>query len=199
MLLGPPASGKGTLAEYLSGELAVPHFSSGQIIRNEVPRRTLLGKQAETYLKKGKLIPDGLALKLMRPYVEQEQYILDGFPRTLPQGKALEKIRFDLILLIDVPQKVVIERVTGRRTCANGEHVYHLKNNPPQSPGVCDVDGSKLLRREGDTAVMTRKRLQEYRRLTLPLVNYYQKQGLLRVVNGNQHFMKVFQDAHKFL
>ena len=173
MLLGPPASGKGTLAEYLSKKLEVPHFSSGQILRDEAAKSTPLGKKAAIYLKSGKLLPDDLMLSVMQPYVEQEHYILDGFPRTLPQGKTLEKIHFDLILLLDVPPKVVIERVTGRRTCALGEHVYHLKNNPPKREGICDVDGSKLIKREEDTVAVAKARLKVYAKLTLPLISYW--------------------------
>lgn len=204
ILMGPPASGKGTQAERLSATLDLPHVASGDLFRYNLKNETDLGLKAKSYMERGALVPDDITIamvldRLARPDCEKGA-MLDGFPRTVAQATALEEAleaqdhAIDVVLNIQVPEEELIQRVTGRRLCRNCGASYHIKFNPPQQPGVCDKCGGELYQRDDDTEAVARKRLEVYEEQTKPLVDYYDKQGLLVNIDGNQSIDQVTQD-----
>jgi adenylate kinase len=194
ILLGPPGSGKGTQGERLQNDFAHPYYATGDILRAAVREGTELGRQAKEYMDRGDLVPDELIIAMIGERVQSEEasdgFILDGFPRTVPQAEALDEEMEDLgrritaVLLINVPDEEVIRRLGGRRTCEQGGHVYHVEFNPPEKEGVCDVDGSKLIVRDDDRPEVIRHRLEQYEEKTKPLVAYYEDRGLLHRIGG---------------
>ena len=194
VLLGPPGSGKGTQGERLQEDFRLPYYATGDILRAAVRDETELGKTAKQYMDRGDLVPDEVIIGVITDRIESAEaadgFILDGFPRTTPQAEALDRELEELgreltaALLIDVPEEEVIRRLGGRRTCEKAGHVFHVDFNPPQSEGVCDIDGSRLLIRDDDKPEVIRHRLHQYREKTEPLVSYYDGKGLLRRIAG---------------
>jgi adenylate kinase len=194
VLLGPPGSGKGTQGEGLQGDLKLPYYATGDILRAAVRDETELGRTAKEYMDRGDLVPDEVIVGVIAERLDSEEaadgFILDGFPRTTPQAEALDRKLADLgrsltgVLLIDVSDEEVVRRLSGRRVCSEGGHVYHVEFNPPEQEGVCDVDGSELIQRDDDKQDVIRHRLDQYHAKTEPLVDYYDRQSLLRRIDG---------------
>jgi adenylate kinase len=196
IFLGPPGAGKGTQAQELAREWGVPHIATGDMLREAVKDGSELGRKAREYMDAGKLVPDELIIAM---FVERLQkgdtgdgFILDGFPRTIPQAGALEKEleklgrRISAVLLIDVADDVLVERISGRRVCVKAGHNYHIKYDPPKHDEVCDQDGSRLIQRDDDKPEVVRERLKTYHEQTEPLIAYYDERGLLRRFDGTR-------------
>ncbi len=189
IMLGAPGAGKGTQAQLISEKYNLPQISTGDLLRKAVADGTELGKIAQEYMNAGKLGPDDLIVKLIKERIEKDDckggYILDGFPRTLNQASEYEKIeKVETVISIDVDEGVLLERLTGRRTCGNKEcnAVYHVTGNPPKQEGVCDKCGTALFQRDDDTAETVKSRLATYHDQTAPLIGYYKDQGTLKTV-----------------
>jgi adenylate kinase len=196
ILLGPPGSGKGTQGEGLQEDLRLPYYATGDILRAAVREGTEIGKQAKEYMDRGDLVPDEVIIGVIGERVEGEEagdgFILDGFPRTVPQAEALEaemnKLgrKMTAAILIEVPEEEIVRRLGGRRTCEQEGHVFHVEFNPPKEEGVCDVDGSALVVREDDKPDVIEKRLEHYHTKTEPLIDYYEDRGILQKVDGDR-------------
>ncbi len=190
MLLGAPGAGKGTQAVRLVDELGIPQISTGDLLRNAVAAGTALGKEAQSYMGAGKLVPDELVLSLVVARLAEPDaakgYILDGFPRNLSQAEALVSrgIVLDRVLSLDVPKEALMERLTGRRICRACQASYHLSFNPTKVEGICDRCGGETYQRKDDSADVIANRLDVYEAQTAPLLDYYEKMGILRRVNG---------------
>jgi adenylate kinase len=195
ILLGPPGAGKGTQAERLTEDFGLPYYATGNILRDAVAQGTELGKQAKAYMDNGDLVPDdviiGVILEALASDEAANGFLLDGFPRTVPQAEALSKAlddvgrRISAVLLIDVPDDEVIKRLSGRRVSTSGR-VYHVDFDPPKHPDRCDVDGSPLIQRDDDKPATIRKRLDVYHDQTEPLVDFYEGRDLLRRFDGTR-------------
>jgi adenylate kinase len=195
VLLGPPGSGKGTQGERLQDDLRLPYYATGDILRAAVRGETELGRLAKEYMDRGDLVPDEVIVGAIGERIDSEQaadgFILDGFPRTVPQAEALAAKLSELgreltaVLLIDVDDEVVVRRLGGRRTCVENGHVFHVDFNPPQREDVCDVDGSELIVRDDDKPEVIRRRLDQYHEKTEPLIDFYDHQSLLRRIDGS--------------
>jgi adenylate kinase len=192
ILLGPPGAGKGTQAARLREDFSLPYIATGDLLREHRDNGTELGREAKEYMERGELVPDELVVKMILDKIAGEGdagFLLDGFPRNLAQadalGEALEERseRLTAALLIDVPDELVVERITGRRQCANG-HVYHVKYDPPKHDEVCDQDGKPLIQRDDDKPETVKNRLEVYHQQTSPLIDYYEERGLLRTFDG---------------
>lgn len=204
VFLGPPGAGKGTQAKIISEMSGYPHISSGDIFRENLKNQSELGKLAEEYIKRGELVPDEVTIAMIRDRISQPDCehgaILDGFPRTPPQAEALDAMLADLdgriecIPYFKVPEETLISRLAGRWTCKAQGHIFHEQYNPPQVPGWCDYDGSELYQREDDKPATVAKRIRVYLEQTQPLVEYYQKRGLLVEIDGNRSFESVTAD-----
>jgi adenylate kinase len=196
ILVGPPGAGKGTQAEKLTEDFGLPYFATGNILRAAVADGTELGKKAKEYMDAGELVPDDVIIGVILEALEGEEasdgFLLDGFPRTVPQadalGEALQKVGRKLsgVLLIDVPDDEVVKRLSGRRTCVKSGHTYHVDFDPPKHDEVCDQDGSRLVQRDDDQPDTIRKRLAVYHDQTEPLVEYYEGRDLLRRFDGSR-------------
>ena len=196
ILLGPPGAGKGTQGVRLSEDFGLPYIATGDMLRAAVEEGTDLGRQAKQYMERGDLVPDEIIIGVILERVESEEardgFLLDGFPRTLPQAEALdeelEKLdrRLTAVLLIEVGDDEVVRRLAGRRISATSGRVYHVEFDPPKTAGRCDVDGSRLIQREDDKEETIRKRLEVYHRQTAPLIEYYEERGLLRRFDGTR-------------
>lgn len=202
IMLGAPGAGKGTQAANLAKELNIPHISTGDIFRANIKNGTELGKKAKSYMDAGKLVPDELVCDLVADRIAQDDcrdgFILDGFPRTIPQAEALaeavEKLgtKIDYAVNIDVPDEAIIERMSGRRACVNCGATYHVKYNPPKKEGVCDVCGQTLVLRDDDRPETVKTRLNVYHEQTQPLIDYYDGKNLLVTVDGTKTMDEVF-------
>jgi adenylate kinase len=196
VLLGPPGAGKGTQADRLRKDFDLPYYSTGIILREAVAEESELGKQAKKYMDDGELVPDELINEVIAERLDSGEaddgFLLDGFPRTIGQAEMLEKTldgrgrELSAVLLIDAPDDEVVRRLSGRRTCAKGGHVYHLEFDPPKHEGVCDQDGSRLIQRDDDKAETVRKRLSVYHDQTEPLIKWYEDRSLLRRFDGTR-------------
>jgi adenylate kinase len=196
ILVGPPGAGKGTQAQRLTEDFNLPYYATGNILRAAVADGTELGQKAQEYMDAGDLVPDdviiGVILEALEGDEAQDGFLLDGFPRTVPQadalGKALEDVsrRLTAVLLIDVDDDEVVRRLSGRRTCVKSGHTYHLEFDPPKHQDVCDQDGSRLVQRDDDRPETIRKRLSVYHDQTEPLVDYYESRDLLRRFDGSR-------------
>ncbi len=210
VFLGPPGSGKGTQAKKLSQELGLMHISTGDILRDAVKNQTDLGKRAKEYMDRGELVPDNLMIALIEEVMPKEGgFILDGFPRTVPQALALEEMLrgykrdVDKVFLFDLSEEVVVERLSGRLICSQCGAVYHRKYNPPKQEGVCDLCGGKLIQREDDKEEVVRRRYRVYKEQTSPLVEFYQKRNKLirldasqNIQEVNKRLLEVLRDGH---
>ena len=209
LIMGRPGAGKGTQAGNIREYYNIPHISTGDIFRANLKGQTKLGLLAKTYMDKGLLVPDSVTIDLVKDRLSQpdckEGFLLDGFPRNLEQAKALDEFlksrneSLDAVLDIDVKPEVLIDRIVGRRVCPTCGATFHIKNNPPKVEGVCDKCGGKLIQRNDDTYETAENRLKVYDNQTAPLLDYYKNQHLLKTVNGDQDFAKVFEDIKKVL
>ncbi|OQY19123.1 MAG: adenylate kinase [Anaerolineaceae bacterium 4572_32.1] len=204
ILLGPPASGKGTQAARLRKMLDLPHVASGDLFRENLKNETELGRQAQVYMNRGELVPDDITIGMVMDRLSRPDCaagaLLDGFPRTIAQAEALDKAlaaqgqKIGLVPNIAVPNEVLVERVSGRRLCRTCGKSYHVKFNPPKQPGVCDKDGGELYQRDDDNPETVRQRLQVYWQQTSPLIDYYRRQGVLVEIDGDQSIDEVTAD-----
>ncbi len=196
ILLGPPASGKGTQAARLREALGLPHVASGDLFRENLKNETELGLKAKVYMDRGDLVPDDVTTAMVMERLSRADCasgaLLDGFPRTIAQAEALDEAlsahrhQVSMVLYITAPDEVLIERVSGRRLCRTCGESYHVTFNPPRQSGVCDKDGGDLYQRNDDKPETVGKRLQVYRQQTSPLIDYYRRQGLLVEIDGHQ-------------
>lgn len=194
IFLGPPASGKGTQAERLSEKLELPHIALGDILREAVRNNTELGVKAKSFMEAGKLVPDELTISIASERFAQSDckkgFIVDGFPRTLKQAGVLEKTLSGLglpvsaVIYITIPVEVAVSRLSGRRSCKGCNAVYHVEFNPPKVAGKCDKCGGDLYQRHDDTEEVIKTRFSVYQKETLPLVEHYKKEGVLKEVSG---------------
>ena len=193
VLLGVPGAGKGTQAKRLSAVLALTHVSSGDLFRENLKQGMRIGREAQKYLSRGELVPDEITIEMIEERLGRLDgaagAILDGYPRTARQAKALENMAGGTLraaVHVEVPIERLVERMSGRRVCREQGHVYHIVHNPPRQQGICDVDDSELYQREDDKPETVRHRLQVYEERTAPLIDYYRERGVLVSVNGDQ-------------
>jgi len=201
VLLGPPGSGKGTQAKMIAEKYGVVHISTGDILRENVRNNTPLGVEAKKYMEAGKLVPDSLLIDIIKDRLAKDDvkggWMLDGYPRTIPQAEAMDEIlpslgqKIDVVLNIDVPDEELVKRVTGRRMCKCGA-TYHVQFNPPKVPGKCDACGGELYQRADDTEETVKERLQAYHAQTQPLIDYYDKKGIVVTVLGVGDIKEIF-------
>jgi adenylate kinase len=196
ILIGPPGAGKGTQAERLRSDFQLAFISTGEMLRAHKEEGTELGKEAQKFMDAGELVPDELIIKMAAERLKeddaQDGFILDGFPRTVAQADALAEMlsglgrRITAALLIDVADEEVVRRLSGRRVCVKAGHNYHVDFDPPKNEGVCDQDGSRLIQRDDDKPDVIRNRLAVYHEKTKPLIDYYDRQGLMKRIDGTR-------------
>ncbi|MBD5552072.1 MAG: adenylate kinase [Lachnospiraceae bacterium] len=209
IMLGAPGAGKGTQAEMISEKYNLPHISTGDIFRANIKNGTELGKEAKGYMDKGLLVPDELTVRILLDRVAKEDckngYILDGFPRNIPQAEVLDaelnKLgdKIDAAIDIEVPDESIIKRMIGRRACVSCGATYHLENVPPKKEGICDKCGDKLILRDDDREETVKNRLNVYHEQTQPLIDFYQRKGVLKSLDGTKDMMDVFQEITEIL
>ncbi len=202
VMLGAPGAGKGTQAKMIAEEYGIPHVSTGDIFRANVSKGTQLGVEAKKYMDQGLLVPDELTVKILLDRVAKEDcaggYVLDGFPRTIPQAQvldeALDKLgeKLDYAIDVDVPDENIVRRMSGRRACLKCGATYHVEQIPPKKEGVCDDCGSELVLRDDDKAETVSNRLKIYHDQTQPLIDYYTQKGILKTVDGTMDMKDVF-------
>jgi len=202
VFLGPPGAGKGTQAKLLSQRMGFLHLSTGDLLREAVKNQTPLGKKAKEYMDRGELVPDGLIVQLIEETMPKDgNVILDGFPRTVNQALALEEMlrvkgeKISKVLFFDVPDEVIIDRLSGRRVCSKCGAVYHVKYNPPKVEGVCDLCGGSLVQRDDDKEEVVRKRLEVYRKQTQPLIEFYQEKGIIYKLDAGKGVEELFEEV----
>lgn len=203
IMLGAPGAGKGTQAKQIADKYHIPHISTGDIFRANIKNGTELGKKAKEYMDQGALVPDELTCDLVMDRIAQDDakngFVLDGFPRTIPQAEALtaalEKIgqKMDFAIDVDVPDENIVNRMSGRRACLNCGATYHIVSIPPKKEGICDRCGNEIVLRDDDKPETVQKRLTVYHEQTQPLIDYYKKQGILKSVDGTVPMDEVFQ------
>lgn len=208
-MLGAPGAGKGTQARMISEKYGIPQISTGDIFRANIRNQTELGQKAKSYMDQGLLVPDELTLDLVVDRLAQDDcsngYILDGFPRTIPQAEALtfalksQKTKIDYAIDVEVPDDNIVQRMSGRRACPGCGATYHIRYNPPVSDNICDECGTELIQREDDKAETVQKRLDVYHKKTQPLIEYYREQGCMYSVDGTRPMEDVFEDICKIL
>lgn len=202
ILMGPPGGGKGTQAKSLTEAMHVPHISTGDMLRAARREGTELGKKADSYISAGQLVPDELVNGIVaeRLASEKDGFLLDGYPRTIAQADALEAAgqTVDAVVLIDVADEKLIDRIVGRLSCPCGR-VYHVRTMPPRVAGICDACGAELVQRSDDTESVVRERLVAYHAQTQPLVEYYQKRGILYTIAGDSSVDEVFSQIRRVL
>lgn len=189
IFLGAPGAGKGTHAEILSKDCGIPQISTGNIIREALKSGTEMGLKAKVYTEAGNLVPDEIVIGIIRERLAKDDcakgFILDGFPRTIPQAEALDKmVRIDRVIELVVPESLILKRLSGRRVCGSCGASYNVDTRRPKKEGICDVCGGTLIQRKDDAPETVQERLRVYHEQTEPLVDYYKKQGKLRPING---------------
>ncbi len=209
ILLGPPGAGKGTQAEKLVEEFKITHISTGDIFREAIKNQTALGEEAKKFIEAGELVPDEIVIGIVCERLDQPDitsgFLLDGFPRTVPQAKALDKYlrekekTLTAVINIDVDPEVLVVRLSGRRICQECGAVYHVSAKKGKKPGICDLCQGKLYQREDDREETVKNRLDVYTQQTEPLIKYYDKANLLLQVNGEQTITEVYQEIAKGL
>ena len=202
IMLGAPGAGKGTQAKMIAEKYSIPHISTGDIFRANIKGGTELGMEAKKYMDQGQLVPDELTVKILLDRVANDDckngYVLDGFPRTIPQAEVLDKAlsepgdAVDYAIDVDVPDENIINRMGGRRACVTCGATYHMVHVPPKKEGICDKCGSELILRDDDKPETVKKRLDVYHAQTQPLIEYYTKKGILKTVDGTVDMMDVF-------
>lgn len=209
IMLGAPGAGKGTQAKRIAEAYGIPHISTGDIFRANIKEGTELGKKAKTYMDQGLLVPDELVVDLVVDRVGKDDaekgYVLDGFPRTIPQAEALDGAlaklneNVDFAIDVDVPDENIVNRMGGRRACVSCGATYHLEYAPTKKEGICDSCGSELILRDDDKPETVKKRLDVYHEQTQPLIDYYTKKGILKRVDGTKNMEDVFSDIKAIL
>ena len=209
VMLGAPGAGKGTQAKMIAAKYQIPHISTGDIFRANIKNGTELGKKAKSYMDQGLLVPDELTVDLVIDRLAQDDcrngYILDGFPRTIPQAEALDAAlaklgeKMDYAIDVDVPDENIVSRMSGRRACTGCGATYHIVYNPSKKGDCCEVCGEKLILRDDDKPETVQRRLNVYHEQTQPLIDYYTKQSILRTVDGTQDMNDVFAEIVKIL
>lgn len=209
IMLGAPGAGKGTQAKRIAEKYGIPHISTGDIFRANIKNGTELGKKAKTFMDQGLLVPDELVVDLVVDRVGQDDakkgYVLDGFPRTIPQAQALDKAleaigeTMDYAINVEVPDENIVNRMSGRRACVSCGGTYHIVHIPTKVEGVCDACGGELILREDDKPETVQKRLTVYHEQTQPLIDYYTKKGILKEVDGTVDMQVVFDAIVKVL
>jgi len=207
--MGLPGAGKGTQAEKITKTYAVPHISTGDMFRSAIKEGTTLGKKAKEFMDEGNLVTDEVTIGIVEERLQKDDckdgFLLDGFPRTIAQAEALDSLlssmnrRIDHVLHIDVPEENLVERLTGRRICPSCGATYHVLYNPPKEEGKCDNDNSELIQRDDDQPETVKNRLAVNIKQTQPLLDFYQEQGYLKTINGNQDIDDVFADIQAIL
>ncbi len=204
IMLGPPGAGKGTQAQMLAEKYGIPQISTGDMLRAAVAEGTELGKKAKEYMDKGQLVPDEVVIGIVKERLSkpdcEKGFILDGFPRTVAQAEALDKMlaemgkKIDYVINIVVPDEEILKRLTGRRTCRKCGAMYHVIYNPPKVEGVCDKCGGELYQRDDDKEETIKNRLSVYHSQTAPLIGYYRKKGVLVNIDGTKDIKSIFED-----
>jgi len=209
ILMGPPGAGKGTQSEKILAYCDIPHISTGDMFREAIKNQTQLGKEAQSYINSGKLVPDEVTIGLVKERLSRPDcangYLLDGFPRTIPQAEALQVLAkeisrpVELVINITAEQDELVKRISGRRVCPKCGNSYHVAFKKPLKDGICDACGSELIQRKDDTIESLKVRLDAYENQTKPLVDFYNKLGICKEVNGLQNIDDVFKDIQKLL
>lgn len=209
LIMGGPGAGKGTMSEKILDKFNILHISTGDIFRAEIAQQTKLGLLAKSYIDKGLLVPDEVTNPMVKDFLEKSDhakgYLLDGYPRTLDQALAFNELvagsslAIDKVLFMDMPFDALAQRITGRRICKECKAIYHIVNHPSKVEGVCDVCGNDLYQRKDDTVESLKVRVNEYTRLTQPVLDYYSKKGLVVKINANQSIEDVWTDVQKAL
>ncbi|MBQ9063241.1 MAG: adenylate kinase [Eubacterium sp.] len=209
IMLGAPGAGKGTQAKMIASEYQIPHISTGDIFRSNIKNGTELGKKAKEYMDQGLLVPDSLTCDLVVDRIAQDDakngYVLDGFPRTIPQAEALTEAlkargeAIDYAIDIEVPDENIVTRMSGRRACLGCGATYHIKYNPPKTENVCDACGKELVLRDDDKPETVQKRLDVYHEQTQPLISYYTEAGVLKELDGTQDIDVIFGQIKELL
>ncbi|MCR5118317.1 MAG: adenylate kinase [Lachnospiraceae bacterium] len=209
IMLGAPGAGKGTQAKMIAETYKLPHVSTGDIFRANIKNGTELGKEAKAYMDKGELVPDELTVRILLDRVAQEDcangYVLDGFPRTIPQAEVLDaeldKLgeKVDFAIDVEVPDENIVKRMSGRRACLKCGATYHIVHIPPKTEGICDACGSELVQRDDDKEETVKNRLSVYHQQTQPLIDFYNNKGVLKTVDGTKDSAEVFADIKKIL
>ena len=209
IMLGAPGAGKGTQAKMIAEKFNIPHISTGDIFRANIKNGTELGKKAKEFMDKGQLVPDELTVEILLDRVANEDckngYVLDGFPRTIPQADVLDKEltklgdKVDFAINVDVPDENIVRRMSGRRACLKCGATYHIEHIPPKQEGICDKCGSELVQRDDDKPETVQNRLSVYHEQTQPLIDYYNKKNILKSVDGTKDMQEVFSDIVNIL
>ena len=209
IMLGAPGAGKGTQAKKIAEQYGIPHISTGDIFRANIKGGTELGMKAKSYMDQGQLVPDDVTIGMLLDRISQADceggYVLDGFPRTIPQAESLTEAlkalgeKMDYAIDVDVPDEAIVTRMSGRRACLACGATYHIVNIPTKVEGVCDRCGSPVVLRDDDKPETVKKRLEVYHTQTQPLIDYYEKQGILKTVDGTQSMDTVFQTIIEIL
>ncbi len=209
IMLGAPGAGKGTQAKLIADTYGLPHVSTGDIFRMNIKNGTQLGMEAKTYMDQGLLVPDELTVRILLDRVAQDDckngYVLDGFPRTIPQAEVLEDAlsklgdQIDFAINVEVPDENIIRRMGGRRACLACGATYHIEHVPPKKEGICDTCGQELVLRDDDKPETVKNRLRVYQEQTQPLIDFYTKKGVLRTVDGTQDMQDVFAAIKEIL
>ena len=209
IMLGAPGAGKGSQASRIAKEYQLPHISTGDIFRANLKEETELGKRAKSFMDKGELVPDDITIAMLLDRIHKEDckngYILDGFPRTIPQAEALKEAlakkdeKIDLALDVEASDELIIKRMAGRRTCPNCSAIYHTETLKPKKEGICDLCGAELVQRKDDNEETVKNRLKIYHEMTEPLISYYKKENILEEVDGMEKLDAVFEKVKEII
>ena len=209
IMLGAPGAGKGSQASRIANEYHLPHISTGDIFRANLKEETELGKRAKSFMDKGELVPDDITIAMLLDRIHKEDckngYILDGFPRTIPQAEALKEAlakkdeKIDLALDVEASDELIIKRMAGRRTCPNCSAIYHTETLKPKKEGICDLCGAELVQRKDDNEETVKNRLKIYHEMTEPLISYYKKENILEEVDGMEKLDAVFEKVKEII